>query len=102
LLRVGQCAGAIQQRRTQLVESRERELNLRFDPRQGFHAKVRRFRYLSKMFKQGGLADARLTTHHKSPATPGLGASEQLFDLVALRAPPQKLGQVLSPSTTKS
>lgn len=84
----------VEQWRAELVKTCEGELHLGFDTCSRSDTKVRCRRFLSNMFKQRGLADTGITTHHECTTTPGLHADQQLFDLVALRAPTQKLRQL--------
>lgn len=91
LLRLWEPVQVVKQWCAELVETCEGKLHLGFDARRRFHTEVRCRRFLSKMFKQRGLADTGITTHHENSTTAGLGADQQLLNLVALRAPTQKL-----------
>ena len=83
-----QRAGHVEQRRTELVQPRERELRLGFDTDAAHHAKTRRKGGLASMIQQCSLSDARLPAHDEYPAVPGFRLGEHVGDDVALEATP--------------
>ena len=65
-LRAGKALGAIQERRTQLLQTRVRELHLRLDSGRPDHAAPRRV--LRQILQQRTLANPGLPAQHQRPA----------------------------------
>ena len=77
----------LEERGTQLLDRRVRELHLRLDPeRPGDPKPASR---LDRVLEQRGLADAGLSTHHKSPAVPAGRGLQQPAERLALTLPPE-------------
>jgi hypothetical protein len=75
----------LEERGTQLLNRRERELHLGLDPeRPGDPKPPSR---LDRVLEQCGLADARLSTHHQNPAVPAGRGPQQPIERLALTLP---------------
>ena len=83
-LRVGQPFGAIEQRRTHLVQPAEGQLHLRLDTRGAQHPAARRLS--DKVVQQRRLAHARLADQHQCPTLAGPNSPEQTIQLGTLHA----------------
>ena len=75
----------VEERQTQLLNRRERELHLRLDPRGPGDPKLGCS--LDRVLEQRGLADARLSVHHQHAATPAAYAGQQPVEYLALALP---------------
>ncbi len=81
-LRRGQVLAAVEQRRAQLVQPRERELHLGVDP--GRPRDPERVRALDGVVEQRRLPDARVAAHHENAAAPVTKAGEEAIDRLTL------------------
>jgi hypothetical protein len=81
----------LDERGTQLLCRRERELDLRLDPTGPGDAKP--LACLDRVLEERGLADARLSMHHQDAAVRGARGLEQPVERGALALPSE---QVLS------
>ena len=72
---------AIKHRRAQLMNTRERQLHLRFRPHGPNHRQTRR---VNHVVQQCRLAHSRLTTHHQRPAAARSHILQQVLERVAL------------------
>ena len=84
-LRTGKALEAIQERRTQLLQPRVRELHLRLDPGRPGDAAPGRVRH--QILQQRALADAGLPAQHQRPARTSAHARHQLIQRRALATP---------------
>ena len=78
----------LEERRTQLLNRRERELHLRLHPGRPGNPKLAPSR--GRVLEQGGLADARFAVHHHHPATPAAHAIQQSVEHLALAFPAEQ------------
>jgi hypothetical protein len=88
-LRLGQALHEVQARRAQLLDSRERELHLPFDPHRTDDREVRS--RLGRIVQQRRLADARLPVDGKHAAVALARCLEHAGEYVALALPAEKL-----------
>ena len=79
----------LEERRTQLLNRRERELHLRLDPGRPGDPKLAR--RLDRVLEQRGLADARFAVHHQHAAAPAAHAVQQPVEHLALAFPADQL-----------
>ena len=84
-LRTGKALQAIQERRTQLLQPRVRELHLRLDP--GRPGNAAPGRVLHQILQQRALADPGLPAQHQRPARTSAHARHELIQRRALAAP---------------
>ena len=78
----------LEERGTQLLNRRERELHLRFDP--GGPSDPEVAPGLDRVLEQRGLADARFAVHHQHATTPGAHAVQQPVENLALAFPAEQ------------
>ena len=78
-----------EERGTQLLHRRERELHLRLDPERPGDPKPAPG--LDRVLEQGGLADARFAMHHQHAAAPAADAVQQPVEHLALAFPTEQL-----------
>ena len=88
-LRTGKALEPIHERRTQLLQPRERELHLRLHARGQHDAAPGGV--LRQIPQQRALTDARLPAQHQRPARPRADARHQLIQRRALGAPPEQI-----------
>ena len=79
----------LEERGTQLLNRRERELHLRFDPGRPGDPKLAPS--LDRVLEQRGLADARFAVHHQHAAAPAAHAVQQPVEHLALAFPAEQL-----------
>jgi hypothetical protein len=79
----------VEERGTQLLSRRERELHLRFDPGRPGDPKLARS--LDRILEERRLADARFAMHDQHAAAPAAHAVQQPVEHLALAFPAEQL-----------
>ena len=96
-LRHRQTLRAIQHRRAQLMQPRERQLHLRLHARGALHPAPRTRRLPGQVVQQHGLAHARVATHHQSPALTAADRVDELIERGAFAVPVRQRRHAATP-----